>query len=60
MDTNTNAKFGIREGIQQFGVNCLPLLLKGLELTCDLNPPLKQLVSIEFCQVREWIWAFRG
>ena len=52
---NTKAKFGIREGIQQVGVNCLAFLLQGLELPRDLHPPLKQLVWVQIRQVREWV-----
>jgi hypothetical protein len=52
-------EFSIREHLQQFSVYCLALLLQGLELPCDLHPPLKQLVGIEFRQMREWVWAFR-
>ena len=33
--------------------------IKGLDGACYLHPPLNQLVGIEICQMREWVWALR-
>jgi hypothetical protein len=37
----------------------LAFLLQGLDLPCDLNPPLKQLIRTEVLQMGERIFSFR-
>jgi hypothetical protein len=56
---NTKAQFCIREHLQQFGVNCLALLLQDLQLGADLHPTLEQVIRRQVLQVRKWIWALR-
>ncbi len=57
--TDTTTEFRVRESSLEVSINRLALMLQGLDLPCDLNPPLKQLVRVQVLQMGERILAFR-
>ena len=57
--TNTTTEFGVREDCLKVGINRLALLFQMLDLSSDLNPPLKQLIRVEVLQMGERVFSFR-
>ena len=49
------AEFGIAEGVLEFAINCLSLLLQGLDLLGDFHSSDQQLLHGQFRQMREGI-----